>query len=265
MTAVSGTYPFGSPLRAVVQADRTPKPVFVLGVYASAVHAKWVDAIGRTLIKALAVASEPCIFWDGADADHIVSAITVPPEAGRLEAAGQQFNGPSGRSLDDDFLGPLGIDRSSAWLCDLVPHTCLNPSQDKALKREYAPRTKEQGLSAVDLPPVPKSFAADERRQQILAEVRDARPKVIVLFGDQPIRHFLAAFDDRWTKLSDFGTTEDAYGRLHSVTIHGASYQVLPVAHPRQVSGLGSHSKRWRDLHASWNADVADELLKTAV
>jgi len=37
-----GTYPFGSPLQRVIQADRTPKRVFVLGVYASAVHARWL-------------------------------------------------------------------------------------------------------------------------------------------------------------------------------------------------------------------------------
>ena len=34
-------YPFGEELKQVVQQDRTPKKVFVLGVYASAVHAKW--------------------------------------------------------------------------------------------------------------------------------------------------------------------------------------------------------------------------------
>ena len=34
-------YPFGEELRPVVQQDRTPKKVFVLGVYASAVHAQW--------------------------------------------------------------------------------------------------------------------------------------------------------------------------------------------------------------------------------
>ena len=34
-------YPFGEELKPVIQQDRTPKMVFVLGVYASAVHAKW--------------------------------------------------------------------------------------------------------------------------------------------------------------------------------------------------------------------------------
>lgn len=34
-------YPFGETVRRLVQQDRTPKHVFVLGVYASAVHARW--------------------------------------------------------------------------------------------------------------------------------------------------------------------------------------------------------------------------------
>jgi hypothetical protein len=51
-TAISITapvFPFGEPLRVVAQQDRTPKKVFVLGVYASAVHAKWVFPEGRPL------------------------------------------------------------------------------------------------------------------------------------------------------------------------------------------------------------------------
>jgi hypothetical protein len=36
-------FPFGQPLHRLTQSDRTPKPVFVLGVYASAVHARWLD------------------------------------------------------------------------------------------------------------------------------------------------------------------------------------------------------------------------------
>ena len=37
-----GTFPFGQPVQKVVQTDRRPKSVLVLGVYASAVHARWV-------------------------------------------------------------------------------------------------------------------------------------------------------------------------------------------------------------------------------
>jgi hypothetical protein len=38
-----GTFPFGQLVQDVVQTDRTPKKVFVLGVYASAVHARWMN------------------------------------------------------------------------------------------------------------------------------------------------------------------------------------------------------------------------------
>jgi hypothetical protein len=58
-----GTFPFGQPVLEVVQTDRTPKSVFVLGVYASAVHARWVSTSEKTVVNALAVVSEPYIFW----------------------------------------------------------------------------------------------------------------------------------------------------------------------------------------------------------
>ena len=37
------TFPFGQPLKPVQQLNRSPKKAFVLGVYASAVHARWID------------------------------------------------------------------------------------------------------------------------------------------------------------------------------------------------------------------------------
>ena len=258
---ITGSYPFGAPLRPLVQQDRSPKKVFVLGVYASAVHAKWLDADGRLLVRALAVASEPSIFWDGSGADDIVNAIKVPAAAGRLEPADAAFNGPSGRSLDDDFLGPLGVAREDAWLCDLVPHTCLNPGQRKAINRAYAPKVPSLGLPKVDLPPVPKRFADDSRRAEVLAEVVAADPEVIVLLGDQPIRNWLRHYNKTWSRLSDFGDEPETYGRLHEADIAGKSYQILPVAHPRQVGGLGMHSAKWRELHEHWKVNVAGQLL----
>ena len=254
--------PFGAPLRALVQSDRTPKRVFVLGVYASAVHARWYDRDGKLLVRALAIASEPSIFWDGSGADAIVRAITVSEAAGRLEPAAEEFNGPSGRSIDDDFLRPLGLHRGDAWLCDLVPHTCLNPKQHAAILRAYVPRVAAFGLPSVSLPPVPKRFADDERRAELLAEVVEAQPTVIVVLGDQPIRHWLRFYDRRWRRLADFGDDANTYGRLHDTTIQGRRYSVLPLAHPRQVSGLGSHSPKWRGQHEGWKRDVAAHLLR---
>lgn len=44
-------YPFGEIVHPLIQQDRTPKKVFVLGVYASAVHARW--KIGSKTIQVL--------------------------------------------------------------------------------------------------------------------------------------------------------------------------------------------------------------------
>ena len=54
-------FPFGQKLHPLIQADKSPKKIFVLGVYASAVHARW-KSDGRIICQALAVASEPRIF-----------------------------------------------------------------------------------------------------------------------------------------------------------------------------------------------------------
>lgn len=76
-------YPFGETVRPLVQIDRSPKKVFVLGVYASAVHAQWKKD-GKVLCHALAVASEPRIFWDGnpQEAADIIGRIHIPEGLG---------------------------------------------------------------------------------------------------------------------------------------------------------------------------------------
>ena len=65
-------FPFGAPLLTVEQSPLSTAKVFVLGVYASAVHARWVNPDGTTRVRALAVASEPSIFWAGDDDARII-------------------------------------------------------------------------------------------------------------------------------------------------------------------------------------------------
>lgn len=78
---------------------------------------------GRIVCQALAVASEPRIFWDGnqADAKAIIDRIRIPAELGTLEPAGRHLNGPSAKVLDEHILASLGFTRSDAWLCDCLP------------------------------------------------------------------------------------------------------------------------------------------------
>ena len=123
-------FPFGQKLTKVQQKETTPnKEVFVLGVYASAVHAKWLDKDGKIKVQALAVASEPQIFWTGEGVEKIIADIHIPAELGKLISANKNLNGPSGVALNDLFLKPLGHSREQAWLCDLLPESRVNPNQ----------------------------------------------------------------------------------------------------------------------------------------
>ena len=254
-----GVFPFGQPVQRVVQKDRSPKRVFVLGAYASAVHARWIDEKGVTLIRALGVASEPCIFWAGKGAEDIVAAINVPLGAGRLVPAPSSLNGPSGRSVDRDFLAPLGLVREDAWLCDLVPHSCMNDSQASAIEKHYAREAAEFRWPRVCWPRLPKSLANTDRRNEIADELRASEAEVIVTLGDLPLRWFGKAYRIEGS-LGAYGCDPQRYGRLHAIVIGGRKLKLLPLVHPRQAAGLGGHSACWKSLHAEWMRDRAPSL-----
>ena len=255
-----GVFPFGKPVQILIQENRTPKKVFILGVYASAVHARWIDSNSKELVKALAVASEPYIFWRGENAESIIRNIGVPEGCGKLEPADSKFNGPSGIALDDLILKPLGLEREDAWLCDLVPHSCMNSDQEKAIKREYLPRIGNK-LPTPSVPFVPRELTDDKRVSEILSELRESKAEILVLLGNEPIKWFLHKFDER-TELSEFGYDQQSYGKTHSIQISGVTIDVLPLAHPRQIARLGKSSSHWYKWHQVWIENRAPELRK---
>lgn len=255
-----GTFPFGRPIERVLQGDRNPKRVFVLGVYASAVHARWLNKDGKQVVRALAVASEPYIFWKGEEADGIISKIRIPEEAGRLISAGGHLNGPSGRSIDESYLKPLGLTRGDAWLCDLVPHSCMNPGQAKAVKDHYCPLVEKLGLPPVKWSRVPTKLADDARRAEVAAELRQSDAEMVITLGDQPLRWFTSTYGSE-DRLSTYGKSAEAYGRLHTIEIEGRSRLLLPLVHPRQAARLGGHNSVWANLHRVWVEDIAPSLL----
>lgn len=241
-------FPFGQELKNVIQTDTTPKDVFVLGVYASAVHAKWVDTNGKTLIKALAVASEPYIFWKGDFVEEIIEEIEIPKEFGSLIPADSQFNGPSGKCLDSLFLEPLNYKRENAWLCDLIPYSCKNKSQQEALEREYDRYIQSGDLPSYSIPCVPRNLASEERVQEIVDELKLSKADTILLLGDQPIKYFLSKYTDKYKKLADF----EEYGMPIEINIDGKTYVVIALAHPRQAGQLGKSNLKWFTKHDSW-------------
>ena len=247
-----GAFPFGQPVERVAQPDRGPKRIFVLGVYASAVHARWDDANGKLLVRALGVASEPCIFWCGEGLEDIVSRIDVPPEAGSLRPAADRYNGPSGRSLDQHYLEPLGLARDDAWLCDLVPYSCMNSGQARAISRRYAPLVKRFGLPAVDWPVLPSKCTDAARRDQIAAELRESAAELVVTLGNEPLKWFAAEVLGAPATLAACARDAQTYGAVHDVNFEGRSLGLLPLVHPRQAAGLGPHSTCCKLLHQTW-------------
>ncbi len=248
-------FPFGQTLRPVIQTDRTPKEVFVLGVYASAVHARWIGPDGKQKVSALAVDSEPYIFWRGDDADEIISKIKIPSTVGRLtEPSRKGLNGPSGVALDERFLDPLGIERDDAWLCDLLPESRMNPAQRKAIDKHYLPLCAQHRLPVATIPEFNKTeLDSKKRRKAILKEIKESGAHTLILLGDLPIHWFLKYHTEpKYTRLSQFGTTADTYGKKHAMDVDGISMDVIPLCHPRQAGQLGRSNSKWGALHAEW-------------
>ena len=245
-------FPFGQKLTKVQQGDTTPdKEVFVLGVYASAVHAKWIGKDGVLKVQALAVASEPEIFWTGNNTEEIIAGIHVPEEMGTLIPANKNLNGPSGVALDELFLKPLGFIREQAWLCDLLPESRVNTNQKNAVTiyNEIVQRNTFD-LSIATIPDFDEKelkINSEKRKDEILEELEASGAKTFILLGDLPVRWFLHFFDKR-KRLSDF----EGYGMKHEIEINKITYTVIPLCHPRNAARLGAFSKKWAELHDEW-------------
>lgn len=257
-----GVFPFGQPILPVLQKDRTKKRVFVLGVYASAVHARWVGEDGRQKIAAVGVASEPEIFWRGSQeaAQERIAGIELPRGAGRLEPAGDRLNGPSGKALDERFLEPLGLSRDDVWLCDLVPHSCKNEKQAAALMREYDPVRETLGLPAYHWPLLPATLADSDRRMEIERELEDSGAGVVITLGDLPLKWFTHLYGSA-VALSEYGQASGAYGRVHAIEACGRKLKLLPLVHPRQAARLGNHSAGWAEVHDAWRINPPRDAL----
>ena len=246
-------FPFGERLHRLVQEDRTPKKVFVLGVYASAVHARWMKD-GKVECPALAVASEPRIFWDGNvdEAREIIGRIKIPAELGTLTPAGKNLNGPSAKVLDEQILAPLGYTRKDAWLCDLLPESRINSGQKKAIERCYNKYIGKYHLNPVTVPERKSSFCDAQRAREILKEIEDSDARLLVLLGDIPIKQFLKRVADiPYSSLQEYVDLY-GYGNESDVIIGGRAMKVLSLAHPRQIGALGTHSEKWNQMHREW-------------
>jgi uracil-DNA glycosylase len=127
----------------------------------------------------------------------------------------------------------------------------MNAQQARALEREHDPLVGRSGLPKYDWPRLPAQLASEERRSEIEAELLASEADVIITLGDQPLRWFPSSHGSH-AALSEYGQTPEDYGRLHQFRVAGRNVGLLPLVHPSQAAGLGSHSSGWAELHKQW-------------
>ena len=124
-----------------------------------------------------------------------MSKIEVPYGSGKLLAAASSNNGPSGKSLDRDYLTPLGLTRNDVWLCDLIPHSCMNGRQAAALRKYYQSFVERSILPPVNWPTNFKRLVTNARCKEIGQELEKSNAKVLITLGEDALRTILLA---RW-------------------------------------------------------------------
>ena len=111
---------------------------------------------------------------------------------------------------------------------------------------------EQYGLNPVTIPNRPTIFCDSKRCEKILAELKESQAELLVLLGDIPINQFLgrvAHLD--YSSLQEYVNLY-GYGIKSEVIINGQAINVLPLAHPRQIGALGSHSEKWNLAHIDW-------------
>jgi uracil-DNA glycosylase len=114
-------------------------------------------------------------------------------------------------------------------------------------------------LPKPSVPIVPRKLSDEGRRDQIYKEIIESKSEILILLGDKPIQWFLKFFDQRWNKLSEFGTANQ-YGQIHQAKLKDKDIHILPIAHPRQIAKLGMSSEMWFAAHQNWLKKSASQI-----
>jgi len=81
-------------------------------------------------------------------------------------------------------------------------------------------------------------------------------PKKLVLLGDIPIKQYLKAVADiDFNSLREY-TEKYGYGQALKIKIGSKDIDVIPLAHPRQIGGLGRSNDFWYQEHKKWEENI---------
>ena len=247
-------YPLGAPLCPYDREDTSPRALFVLGAYPSALHVRWVPPGGGHGIRALPVDNEPEPFWNG---ERLAEHFEAWKERDEVSIIGDvapapELNGPSGTALDARYLKALDFTRTDAWIADSLPLYCQSEGVEKALAR-----TKFSNLMLAQCAPVPNLPKHPTERQIITQAVsrhvaiRDelaaSRASTVITLGNAALAVLHAALDlnGRPAKLR----RDRDYGAPVELSVpHRARWYAL--AHP----GVLEKNTEWSQAHAAWEA-----------
>ncbi len=254
-----GTFPFGNQVIKVSQSDKTPKPVFVLGVYGSAVFAQFISKNQVSNILCLPVDNEPEIFWNGGlnEAKQIISKIKVPKHSGKLIAENEKLNGMLGKALDKYFLHPLKLDRSQVWLCNLFPHFVSNKNERRSVKSfNYIHATIKTPPAILPSKKNRWNYIGKVRFREVTEEIFQARPEYLVTLGEQPLKWLLKEFNPTVGNLLNVKN----YGTITDINFDSIKLKLIPLFHPRQILKEKNRESRIGLLHYDWLKSKAKKI-----
>lgn len=258
-TSNYGTFPFGKKVLTVSQTDRTPKPVFVLGVYSSAVFAQFKQYNTDSVIRNIPIDNEPEIFWSGGQetVKKIIADIKLPKLTGKLLPETRVSNGLLGRMLDKYYLHPLKLQRDQVWICNLIPHLVTNKNNRKSIKR-YNDLSSKLNLVKASIPTKKQrwDFITKKRLTEIIEEIFQSRAEVIISLGQQPLKWFFKEFDN---DLGNLLSVQD-YGLTTEVKIESVNFKLIPLFHPRQLLKEKNIDTRVGLLHYDWIKTKAKKI-----
>lgn len=222
----------------------------MLGAYPSALHVSWRSPDGSRAIRAIPVDDEPSPFWTGDDEDALVDAwkATIGYDPTTLGVVAPAGNGTSGRTLDMEYLEPLGVTRADTWITDCVDTYFVSDAARKRLP-DVDGHCRTIGLPVSNLANHPTDRALVEQatthhRERLRAELETAAPATIITLGDVAATVLMTVLDlplepSSLARVPDYGK---AVPLESPVT---ASW--LRLAHPRAL-----RTKKWAARHQRW-------------
>jgi hypothetical protein len=256
-------FPFGAHVLRRSPSASTPRLLFVLGAYPSAVHVQWTPPGAGKTVRALPVDNEPEPFWEGSDEVEVVAEWKRKVrfdenQWGRVEPTGK-LNGSSGVALAHDFLAPLGVVRNDVWITDVLDTYRASEGAEERIADTYAHFAVAAKAPPAGLAHHPSEDAIVQegleqpQRQRLMAEIEKAQPKVIVTLGNAALRvlRTLLAKDGGSVAPAALSAGRD-YGKAVSLRLGGRSVVWLPLAHPAAVRTIPAFGT----VHRAWIARV---------